>query len=121
MKNKINILVVGGAGYIGSHMCKYLYQKGYTPVVLDNLVYGHHEAVKWGPFIEGPMEDASLLSRIFKDYSIQAVMHFAAFAYVGESVTDPGKYYLNNVSASISLLDSILRYQKHDSNSVAMA
>lgn len=113
-QNKMNILVVGGAGYIGSHMCKYLFQKGYNPVVLDNLVYGHREAVKWGPFIEGNMEDASLLSRIFKDYRIEAVMHFAAFAYVGESVTDPGKYYLNNVSASISLLESMRRH--HISN-----
>ncbi len=76
----MNILVVGGAGYIGSHMCKYLFQKGYTPVVLDNLVYGHREAVKWGPFIEGNMEDPSLLSRIFKNYRIEAVMHFAAWA-----------------------------------------
>ena len=93
----MNILVVGGAGYIGSHMCKYLYQKGYNPVVLDNLVYGHREAVKWGPFIEGAMEDASLLGQIFKNCRIEAVMHFAAFAYVEESGINPGKYYLNNV------------------------
>ena len=107
MAPKNNILVIGGAGYIGSHVCKYLYKKGYNPVVLDNLFYGHREAVKWGPFIEGPMEYRSLLNGIFNEYQIAAVMHFAAFAYVGESINNPGKYYLNNVSAPISLLESM--------------
>ena len=104
---KQNILIVGGAGYIGSHMCKYLFQKGYNPIVLDNLIYGHKEAVKWGPFIKGAMEDTLLLTRVFKENNIAAVMHFAAFAYVGESVNDPGKYYNNNVAATISLLESM--------------
>jgi UDP-glucose-4-epimerase GalE len=105
----MNILVVGGAGYIGSHMCKYLAQNGHTPIVLDNLIYGHREAVKWGPFIEGAMENRYILDSIFTQYEIEAVMHFAAFAYVGESVTEPGKYYENNVAATISLLEGMRR------------
>ena len=106
----MNILVVGGAGYIGSHMCKYLAQKSYTPIVLDNLVYGHREAVKWGPITEGAMENEDILDMIFSKYEIAAVMHFAAFAYVGESVTDPGRYYGNNVAATISLLETMRKH-----------
>lgn len=103
-----NVLVVGGAGYIGSHMCKYLAKNGYQPVVLDNLVYGHREAVKWGPFFEGSMTDDNLVNSIFSKYTIEAVMHFAAFCYVGESVTDPAKYYRNNVAATIALLEKMV-------------
>ncbi|MDY6951922.1 MAG: UDP-glucose 4-epimerase GalE [Thermodesulfobacteriota bacterium] len=103
-----NILVVGGAGYIGSHMCKYLSRAGYRPVVVDNLVYGHEQAVKWGPLFKGSMKDAELLSKVFSDYPIEAVMHFAAFCYVGESVTSPAKYYDNNVSHTLSLLKVML-------------
>lgn len=108
-----NILVVGGAGYIGSYMCKYLAKNGYHPIVLDNLVYGHRLAVKWGPFIEGSMADAKLLDRIFTEYPVAAVMHFAAFCYVGESVEDPGKYYQNNVAATITLLEAMLENNIH--------
>jgi UDP-glucose 4-epimerase len=104
-----NILVVGGAGYIGSHMCKYLREKGYQPVVLDNLVCGHREAVRWGPFFEGSMDDGALLRRILSDYPVSAVMHFAAFCYVGESVKDPAKYYRNNVADTVSLLEVMLQ------------
>ena len=104
----MSILVVGGAGYIGSHMCKWLARNGYQPIVLDNLVCGHREAVKWGPFLEGSMDDKDLLNKIFKKYEIQAVMHFAAFCYVGESVDDPGKYYRNNVAATIDLIESMV-------------
>ena len=100
-----NILVVGGAGYIGSHMAKYLSKKGYMPVVLDNLVLGHRRAVKYGPFFEGSMNDSSLLEKIFSDYPISAVMHFAAFCYVGESVEDPARYYQNNVANTLTLLE----------------
>jgi UDP-glucose-4-epimerase GalE len=103
------ILVVGGAGYIGSYMCKYLSLSGYTPIVLDNLVYGHRQAVKWGPFFQGNMEDSCLLDKIFTEFDIIAVMHFAAYAYVGESVVDPGKYYQNNVAATISLLQAMVK------------
>jgi len=102
------LLVIGGAGYIGSHMCKYLANHGYTPVVLDNLIYGHREAVKWGPFIEGSMADAPLLKQIFSEHEIAAVMHFAAFCYVGESVTEPAKYYRNNVAATLTLLQTMV-------------
>ncbi len=108
-----NILVVGGAGYIGSYMCKYLAKNGYHPIVLDNLVYGHRQAVKWGPFIEGSMADAKLLDRIFTEYPVAAVMHFAAFCYVGESVEDPGKYYQNNVAATITLLEAMVENNIH--------
>jgi UDP-glucose-4-epimerase GalE len=100
-----NILVVGGAGYIGSHMCKHLFRQGYLPIVLDNLVCGHGQAVRWGPFFEGSMGDSDLLRKIFSDYSVAAVMHFAAFCYVGESVTEPARYYHNNVANTIALLE----------------
>ena len=98
------ILVIGGAGYIGSHMCKCLHQNGYSPVVLDNLVYGHREAVRWGPLIIGNASDKKLVSGVLTEYNIAAVMHFAAFTYVGESVEDPFRYYENNVSATVNLL-----------------
>lgn len=112
IKNKNpHILVVGGAGYIGSHMCKYLSKHGYTPVVLDSLVYGHVEAVKWGPFYKGSMEDRDLLKYLFKEHPMAAVMHFAAFCYVGESVTEPAKYYQNNVSNTAILLDEMVKHK----------
>ena len=109
-----NILIVGGAGYIGSYMCKYLANNGYNPIVLDNLVYGHREAVRWGPFIEGSIADSKLLKQIFSKYQIVAVMHFAAFCYVGESVTLPAKYYRNNVANTINLLEVMV--EKNVSN-----
>ena len=106
-----HILVTGGAGYIGSHACKALAMAGYTPVVLDNLVYGHEWAVKWGPLIHGDIFDRPLLDSIFRQYRPSAVMHFAAFAYVGESVRDPGKYYRNNTSGTLSLLDAMCAHE----------
>ena len=102
-----NILVTGGAGYIGAHACKALSKAGYIPVTYDNLVYGHCEAVKWGPFVEGDIADQKKLNDTMVQYQPIAVMHFAAFAYVGESVENPGKYYRNNVAGSLSLLESI--------------
>ena len=104
------ILIVGGAGYIGSHMNKILNQRGAETLVLDNLVYGHREAVKWGKFIEGDLADVSLLDRIFTEYPIEAVMHFSAYAYVGESVEKPEKYYNNNVVNTLHLLDAMRRH-----------
>ena len=86
------ILVVGGAGYIGSHINKRLYQKGYETVVFDNLVYGHREAVRWGILETGDLSDTERLEEIFEKYNIDMVFHFAAYAYVGESVTEPSKY-----------------------------
>ena len=99
-----NILIVGGAGYIGSHMCKYLANRGYRPLVLDNLICGHRAAVKWGPLLEGSAGNEDFLHRVFSEYPVDAVMHFAAFCYVGESVENPAKYYENNVSNTIALL-----------------
>jgi len=104
------ILVVGGAGYIGSHMCKYLYGKGLKPVVLDNLSLGHRESVKWGPLHVGELDDQKLLADIFTQHDIKAVMHFAAFCYVGESVTEPLKYYQNNIASTLGLLSSMLEH-----------
>ena len=104
-----NILVVGGAGYIGAHMSKYLAERSYRPVVLDNLSNGHREAVRYGPFVEGTISDSALLEKVFKEYAISAVMHFAAHLYVGESVTEPAKYYRNNVANTISLLEAMVK------------
>ena len=105
-----NILVTGGAGYIGSHTCKALALAGYTPITYDNLVYGHEWAVKWGPLEKGDVLDASRLDDVIKAYEPAAVIHFAAFAYVGESVENPAKYYNNNVVGTLSLLDAMRRH-----------
>ncbi len=102
-----HILVTGGAGYIGSHACKALAQAGYVPVTFDNLVYGNRWAVRWGPLVEGDILDQPALDRAFREFKPTAVMHFAAFAYVGESVTNPGKYYRNNVAGSLTLLEAM--------------
>ena len=103
-----NILVVGGAGYIGSHMCKRLAKHGYLPIVLDNLSRGHEKAVKWGPFFEGSISDRNILKRVFSENRIDAVMHYAAYCYVGESVTDPSMYYQNNLADTICLLSEMV-------------
>lgn len=101
------ILVPGGAGYIGSHACKALAAAGHTPVVYDNLVFGHRWAVRWGPLEEGDLADRARLDQVFQRWRPEAVMHFAAFAFVGESVIDPGKYYRNNVAATLTLLEAM--------------
>lgn len=101
------ILVTGGAGYIGSHYVLYERARGSSVVVLDNLVYGHREAVLDAPLVEGDLGDRAVLDRVFTEYPIEAVVHFAAFAFVGESVTDPGKYYRNNLGATLQLLDAM--------------
>ena len=105
-----NILVTGGAGYIGSHTCKALASHGYHPIVFDNLVYGHKWAVKWGPLEIGDIRDYQRLSEVIKKYRPQAVIHFAAYAYVGESVSDPAKYYRNNVAGSLNLMECLLAH-----------
>ena len=104
------ILVVGGAGYIGSHMVQDLLRAGYEVVILDNLCRGHRELVPGGIFIEGDLGDTVLLDQIFSRHSITAVMHFAAFSLVGESVEKPLVYYRNNVSRTIELLDAMIRH-----------
>ncbi|MBE9238014.1 UDP-glucose 4-epimerase GalE [Anabaena aphanizomenioides LEGE 00250] len=105
------ILVTGGAGYIGSHAVKALLQAGYQVLILDNLVYGHRDLVEQVlqvKLIEGDIEDRPLLDHLFQTHKIEAVMHFSAYAYVGESVTDPDKYYRNNVVATLTLLEAML-------------
>jgi UDP-glucose 4-epimerase len=99
-----NILVAGGAGYIGAHTCLDLYTKGFTPVVYDNLSNGHEEFIKWGPFEKGDIRDREKLDAVFRKYRPSAVVHFAAFIEVGESVRDPGAFYENNVGGTITLL-----------------
>ena len=104
------ILVTGGAGYIGSHACKALATAGYLPVAYDNLVYGHERAVQWGPLERGDLLDRDRLAAVVAQYRPAAVMHFAAYGYVGESVGDPGKYYHNNVTGSLALLQTMCEH-----------
>jgi UDP-arabinose 4-epimerase len=105
------ILVTGGAGYIGSHTCKALANVGLIPVTYDNLSTGHPYAVKWGPLVIGDLRDRKQLDLAFKQYKPKGVLHFAASALVIESMTNPGKYYNNNVSGSISLLETMVENQ----------
>lgn len=106
-EQRSKVLVTGGAGYIGSHVCKALARAGYNPIAYDNLIYGHEWAVKWGPFEFGDILDRARLDDVMRRYKPEAVMHFAAFAYVGKSVSDPGKYYRNNVMGSLTLLEAV--------------
>ena len=101
-------LIVGGAGYIGSHVNKLLHRKGYETIIFDNLINGHREFVKWGEFILGDLSDKEQIRLCFKKYPIRAVMHFGAFAHVGESVVEPARYYHNNVVNTLHLLDAML-------------
>jgi UDP-glucose-4-epimerase GalE len=102
-----SILVTGGAGYIGAHACKALAKAGFEPVAYDNLVYGHKEAVRWGPFVQGDVGDGALVAETIRHHGIAAVMHFAAFAYVGESVEKPEKYFHNNVVNTLAMLEAM--------------
>ena len=106
----MKILVVGGAGYIGSHMVKQLTTAGNDVITLDNLSYGYRDAVKYGEFVEGDLGDDTVLDAIFKTGDIDAVMHFAGFIQVGESVIKPAMYYHNNVVNTFTLLDAMLRF-----------
>ena len=111
LQTKPSILVTGGAGYIGSHTALMLEEAGYQVIVLDNLVYGHRllvESVLSTPVMAGDISDRATLDNIFQHHSIQAVVHFAAYAYVGESVTNPAKYYQNNVAGTLTLLDAMV-------------
>jgi len=102
------ILVTGGAGYIGSHCVVDLTRTGYDCVVLDNLSYGHEEALRTKNFCKVDLSDIEEVKKVFQKYPIEAVIHFAAFAYVGESVTNPQKYYYNNVVNTLNLLNAML-------------
>ena len=106
---KKNILVVGGAGYIGSHMVKDLLKAGYGVITLDDLSTGHRDLLPGGLFFEGDLGDAILLDKIFSNHPITAVMHFAAFSLVGESVKNPLNYYRNNIARTIELLAAMVR------------
>lgn len=101
------ILVTGGAGYIGSHTCKVLAAVGMAPVTLDNLEHGHRWAVQWGPLVEGDLADAGLLERVLREHAISAVVHFAGYCYVGESMHAPGKYFRNNTAHTVNLLEAM--------------
>jgi UDP-arabinose 4-epimerase len=103
----VNILVTGGAGYIGSHTCKALAAAGFLPIAYDNIVSGHEWAVRWGPLVRGDILDRQRLKEAFQQYKPTAVMHFAAYTDVGESVEQPLKYYRNNVAGTLSLLETM--------------
>ena len=103
-----NILVTGGAGYIGSHVCKELNDKGFTPIVIDNLSTGKIERLKWGTHFINNISDTVQLSEIMDRYSPKSIMHFAAFSNVAESMEFPEKYYCNNVIESIQLLNNVI-------------
>jgi UDP-glucose 4-epimerase len=107
----MKVLVIGGGGYIGSHCLRQLEDAGHEPVVLDNLVFGHRAAIpNRFSFHEGDLGDTALLEQIFENEKIEIVMHFAAYAYVGESVTDPLKYYDNNVARVVTLLRTMRKF-----------
>lgn len=101
-----SVLVTGGAGYIGSHACKALSKAGYLPVTFDNLSTGWRDAVKFGPFEQGDLRDRPRPDQVFATYKPVAVMHFAALSQVGESMSDPGKYWSNNVTGSLCLIEA---------------
>jgi UDP-glucose-4-epimerase GalE len=106
----MNILVTGGAGYIGAHCCQELAGRGFQPVVYDNLVTGHRQFVRWGGFFQGDINDRGRLDECLTGASIEAVLHFAAFIEVGESVADPSKYYANNLAGSLQLIQALARH-----------
>ncbi len=113
MSQKSKILVTGGAGYIGSHVVLQLLEAGYEVVILDNLVYGHQDLVETVLKVDlviGDTSDRRLLDQVFSNYKISAVMHFSAYAYVGESVTNPAKYYRNNVAGTLTLLEAMVAH-----------
>jgi UDP-glucose-4-epimerase GalE len=113
-----SVLVTGGAGYVGSHACKALAQAGYLPVTYDNLSIGNRWAVKWGPLELGDILDSNRLHEVFRKHRPVAVMHFAAFALVGESMQEPSLYYRNNVTGAVNLLDAA---RAHDAGHVVFS
>ena len=114
----MRVLVAGGAGYIGSHTCKALAQAGHTPIVYDNLHTGHAWAVKWGPLERGDLDDRSALDGVMRRHRPDAVINFAALAYVGESMKEPTRYYRVNVAGMITLLEAM---RAHDVGSIVFS
>lgn len=114
----MRVLVAGGAGYIGSHTCKALAQAGHTPIVYDNLRTGHAWAVKWGPLEHGDLNDAAALTAVMRRHQPEAVVNFAALAYVGESMKEPTLYYRVNVAGMITLLEAM---RAHDVGSIVFS
>ncbi|PIO47688.1 MAG: UDP-glucose 4-epimerase GalE [[Chlorobium] sp. 445] len=104
------ILVTGGAGYIGSHGVRQLQRAGYQTLIVDNLIYGHRDFAEKSEHLIGDLQDAAFVQDVFARYQIHAVMHFAAFAYVGESVREPAKYYRNNLVATLNVLDAMRQH-----------
>jgi UDP-arabinose 4-epimerase len=102
-----SILVTGGAGYIGSHICKELACNGYKPIVFDNLIRGHRDNIRWGPFVHGDVRSIDTLTSAIREYNIDSVVHCAALAYVGESCENPSEYYSVNVIGGLTLLEAI--------------
>ena len=107
MSDRPRVLVTGGAGYIGSHCCKALAGSGFDPICYDNLSTGHRGFARWGSFVAGDIRDSARIAEIVRRYEVVAVMHFAAFSAVGESVVDPHKYYQNNVAGTLALLSGM--------------
>jgi UDP-arabinose 4-epimerase len=105
---RASVLVTGGAGYIGSHTCKALAAAGYRPVAFDNLSLGHRWAVRWGPLVEADLLDGAAIAAALREHHVTAVIHFAASAYVGDSMRDPAAYYQNNVLTTLQLLGAML-------------
>jgi UDP-glucose-4-epimerase GalE len=99
------VLVTGGAGYIGSHICKELNENGFTPITFDNLSTGHTSFVRWGPLVVGDLRNQSAIEEVFECYEIKSVIHVAAKAYVGESMVDPIKYYRENIETITNLME----------------
>lgn len=102
------VLVAGGAGYIGAHTCKALHDSGYLPVAIDNLSTGYRSAVKWGPLIEASLSEQDAIRAAIQKYDVVAAMHFAACSLVGESMTNPAKYYENNVSVAVRFVSELI-------------
>src|SRR5262245_66145753 len=103
----MRVLITGGAGYIGSHTAKALAAAGHVPVSLDTLERGHRWAVQWGPLVQADLDDPAVIEAALSEHRIEAVIHFAAYAYVGESMAHPDRYFRNNVAGTLNLLEAI--------------
>lgn len=110
----MHVLVVGGAGYIGSHVCKAVASQGWIPVVYDNLSQGHSWAIQWGPFVQGDVEDQERLDGAFEQFCPQAVIHLASLINVRDAITEPARYYEHNVGGALAVLRAMVRAEVRD-------